>query len=125
MVAPGLLRSASAERLHVGDHAIARLERGPCRDTLDGQRQDGQGQSVRIVLNLDFVNNDGPTFAPALRAEIELDRRRPTAEQESRGLKEIVVGKGRTSSAYSHEPSPEPTTGCECSIGSASPRAPT
>lgn len=53
-----------------------------------------KGQAVRIVINLDFAENDLPTFAKELKAQIKIDRQGPPAEQYTRGVKQIVVVKG-------------------------------
>jgi hypothetical protein len=53
----------------------------------------GKGQSVRIVLNLDGVKNDGKTFARELKAHMIADRLKPAGEQISSGVKQVVVVK--------------------------------
>jgi len=53
-----------------------------------------KGQAVRIVIYLDFAENDLPTFAKELKAQIKIDRQGPPAEQYTRGVKQIVVVKG-------------------------------
>jgi len=48
-------------------------------------------QSVRIAINLDFVNNDGAAFARELGSRIRAGQRAPAT---AIGVKEVVVIKG-------------------------------
>jgi len=49
------------------------------------------GQSVRIAINLDGVDNNPVEFAQAMREGIRVDRQKPAAERESASLKAVVV----------------------------------
>ncbi|MGB8702288.1 MAG: DUF4157 domain-containing protein [Thermosynechococcaceae cyanobacterium] len=51
-------------------------------------------QTVRIAINLDGVENNGRAFAHDLKTAIKADQMKPSAQQDTGGIREVVIVKG-------------------------------